>query len=251
MVKAAPTLSVLVLSEDHGKQSVPVLTALLKKMLQLVDGRCATHRIEFLPADEESRAALRGKAHAGHGGQAYRQRLLLAGKIADQLTKQGAPEGFVAYHSDGDRCWSERTDEDCADFHKLRAVVLERLRSPRRGPPRPGSEDVIHGLFLLSPYWEIEAWLYQNLAEAKRICSDRDGGRHLDLFRQWEEAPSGLDEVPDPKEVCCLRDLYNQQLAEHAYPASAAYAADTSFRATVDRLRASAALVRALERTHA
>lgn len=248
MVNARPVLSVLVLSEDRGKQSVPSLTALLKKMLQLVDDACQTQRIEFLPADEELRAALSGKAHAGSRSQAYRQRLLLAGKVADQLAKL-EPEGFVAYHSDADRRWSQRTDGDFADFDKLRDVVADRLRSPRREPSRPDISDRIGGFLLLSAYWEIEAWLYQNIAEAERICQEYDGGRHVPMFRAWAQDPAVIDEIADPKDVCCLHDRYNQRLAERSFPAQAAHKAGTSFHATVARLRGCSALVQVLART--
>lgn len=246
-MKQPPVLSVLVFTEDTGEQVEPALRALLKKMFQLLDGSCGTHRIEFLPGDQEARRALRGKAHGGGSADSHRMRLQLAGKIADQLAKTD-PEGFVAYHSDGDRRWSERSEGDFPDFRRLLAVVIDRLRAPRRQPvaidPRR-----IDRLLLLAPYWELEAWLYQNLEVARALCQQLDERRHLTLFDAWEGSRATLDDVKDTKEACCLHDRHNRVLAETAYPKDEAYAAGASFAATVDRMRTCAALLDALART--
>lgn len=245
-MKPPPLLSVLVMSEDSGEQVGPALFAILKRMFQVVEPACGTHRLEFLPSDDESRNALRGKVHAGPKPAAYRHRLLLAGKIADQLAKAN-PDGFVAYHADADRRWSERTDNDFSDFTRLRDVVAERLRTPRRGGA--GDPSLVDRLFLLGAYWELEAWLYQNLDVARALCREHDGGGHDALFDEWELDRALLDDVKDTKDACCLRDRHNQRLAEEAYPRDAAYAAGASLAASVDRMRTCAALVAALGRT--
>lgn len=245
-MKSTPVLSVLVFSEDSGEQVAPALFALLKRMFQLLEPACGTHRFEFLPADEESRNALRGKVHAGPKPVAYRHRLLLAGKIADQLAKI-VPDGFVAYHADADRRWSDRTEGDFPDFIRLRDVVVERLRVPRRGGV--GNPSRVDRLLLLGAYWELEAWLYQNLDVARALCREHGCGRHEVLFDEWELNRASLDDVKDTKDACCLRDRHNRALAETAYPKDAAYEAGTSFAATVDRMRTCAALAEALART--
>lgn len=241
-------LSVLIFTEDTGAQVEPALRCLLKKMFQLIENCCGTHRIEFLPTDDDSRRALAGKFHAGNTGKAYRDRLQLAGKIADQIAKSD-PEGFVAYHSDADCRWSDRASKEYSDYSRLRDVVAERLRTPRRISGNTIDLDRIERFILLAPYWELESWLYLNVEVARRICEHHDDGNHLSLFDEWEADLAVIDEIENTKDVCCLLDRYNIDLAQNAFPKDKAYAAGTSFAETVNRLKECNSLVEALGRT--
>jgi predicted Rdx family selenoprotein len=242
-------LSLLLLTEDSGAQAHATLEALCKKMLQLVSPGCSTHRIQFLPMDEETRAATRGKAHAARTPKGELKRHLLASKIAVQLLRQDRP-GFTGYHADADRVWSQRSDRDFPDYDKLRELVRQRLVQPQRAVPLPpDARERIERFFLLGAYWEIESWLYQNTDVAIRLCEEHDAGRHVALFRQWATERHTLDEQTNTKDSTCLRDQHNHTLATTAYPAEAAHAAGTSFAQAVETLRRCPALIEALART--
>ena len=248
MVKGAAVLRVLVLSEDTGEQTQPTLEALLKKMFRLVDEHCGTHLCDFRPSDPESRNALRGKANQGANRVGHDRRRLLAGKIATEL----AGDGFVAYHLDGDCRWSEQRGEvDFPGYTELRSVVAELLRSPpRHGAPAVDPSELLKRFLLIAPYWELEAWLYQNIDVAISLCETHDGGRCVPLFREWAARREAIDEIKDTKNACCLTAKHNQELAK-AWPSQPTYECNASFAATVDRLRACQALNEALARTHA
>lgn len=216
-------------------------------MLHLVDELTQTQRIQFLPADEQSRNALAGKRHQGNKAEGRRLRLMIARTIARELERGG----FVAYHSDSDRRWSERSPDDFPDFRRLRAVVEGVLSNPPTERGHAIDPERINRLFLLGAYWEIEAWLYQNTAKAKAVCKQTCDAAHHDQFDEWAANRASLDDLADPKDVCCLADRHNQVLAESAYPASEAYFARASFAACVDRLGACPDLVAALAGTHA
>jgi hypothetical protein len=245
-----PVASILVLSEDTGKQIHFSLVALVRKMLLLVDSRTMTQKIEYVPSDPDAREALRGKIHAGNTDRCYSHRLMLAGKIATELGKP-EPIGFVVYHSDADRRWSEaRGLDDFPDFVKLRAAVVARLGAPRRLRDRVIDESRIERFYLLAAYWELEAWLYQNIDVARRICRQTGCEQHMELFDRWEHSRSDLDELDNTKDSCCLTDRHNQELAEAAFPASAVDGAKASFSATVERLRNSSDLRDALRKSY-
>lgn len=245
-------LSLQLLTEDSGDQAHATLEALCKKMLQLIAPGCGTHRIEFLPADEEARGAMRGKAHAARTPEGDRLCRLLAGKIASHLQRLDIP-GFVAYHADADRVWSKRSERDFPDYEKLRELVRYRLTQIRRERHEvallPDAAQRIERFFLLGAYWEIESWLYQNTDVAIRLCEEHDGGRHVALFHQWATDRHTIDDQADIKDSTCLGARHNQTLATSAYPAEAAHAAGTSFAQAVEALRCCPALVEALART--
>jgi hypothetical protein len=97
------------------------------------------------------------------------------------------------------------------------------------------TKDAALGRFIqLTPFYSIEAWLYQNIAEARRIC-EASCGRHIELFNAWEADRGLLDQVfkPKSKETSCLEDKHNRALAEKSFPAEAAFNADKSYAAAV------------------
>jgi hypothetical protein len=250
VVNSAPLgLSLLILSEDTGKVAYPALMALAKKILWKIDPNVRSHRVELLPADRESQRALGGKAHSGGTAGAYRFRMLLAGKIADQLAKDG-PNGFVVYHADADAKWSDRnSSSDFPDFALLSAAVQNRLGVPRRGG-QPIESARLERLFLWAAYWEIEAWLYQNITEAKTKCKSTGCGLHDEMFSEWLANRAQLDDIANPKDACCLESQHNQELAEKAFPVGEAYDAQTSFAASVDKMAACKELLEALQLTY-
>jgi hypothetical protein len=241
-----PALSVLLCTEDSGGQAHATLAALVGAMLRLVDSECDADLIAILPADEEARLALGGRKARAWTAEGHRNRLRLAAKIADQVARD-QPDGFVAFHFDGDRPWSKEPG-DLRDYEKIRRIVIDRLAEPRRGD-RTYPPERIERLLLVAPYWSIEAWLYQNTPVAKRICvREHPRGRHRNQFASWEHDRASLDEVEKPKERCCLGAKHNQELAETSFPARAVHEAGASFAATVERFRACAPLREALAR---
>lgn len=102
----------------------------------------------------------------------------------------------------------------------------------------------------LVPFYSIEAWLYQNTAEARRLC-EASCGRHLDKIASWEAVRGDLDEEPQPKEQLCLRGEHNLRLATAGFPAEDALKTDKSYAAAVMDLLECPDLCTALARTYA
>ncbi len=103
-------------------------------------------------------------------------------------------------------------------------------------------------LILLVPHYSIESWLYQNTAEAIRICKKKDRGRHTKVFESWEKDRASLDEMKQPKKKSgtCLGNRWNQCLAEKRFPAKAVYDTGKSFARAVEQVRACVPLMEAL-----
>lgn len=133
-------------------------------------------------------------------------------------------------------------------FHDEISTAVRRLvKDDLAKKERQGEEDAIMSrLCLLSPYYSIEAWLYQNTYVAKALCHKHYGGRDVELFEKWEANRALLDDVKRPKEETCLRAKHNRELAELNFPAEPVYYAAASFTESVNRLMACAALCAAL-----
>ncbi|MFS8071802.1 MAG: hypothetical protein ACMG6S_35980 [Byssovorax sp.] len=101
----------------------------------------------------------------------------------------------------------------------------------------------------LTPFYSIEAWLYQNTIEARRLCATACG-RHLEMIKEWEEKGGALDEISKPKEVLCLKDRCSHELASHGFPYEQAFAVGKSYADTVMHLVECDELCAAIVRTY-
>jgi hypothetical protein len=115
--------------------------------------------------------------------------------------------------------------------------------------PRSNAE-IMSRLYLVSPYWCIESWLYQNTVVARDLCHKHYSGRDAKRFEHWQHHRGELDDEDKPKAQICLHDKFNHDLASQSFPARDVDEVGKSFHETVERLRSSPALVAALAATH-
>jgi hypothetical protein len=264
-VSEEAALSIVILTEDDGKDGRATVEALARKMLHLVVPGFGSHRVHFVPRDDREEEAMRGsywkdrgRNPAGRTPEERERRVRLLRYIARRLSQ---PDTFVLFHIDGDRTWADRhTSENATEFDRLVRVALPqvvdrgRANGPRAkvraqpdAPPPPPMH--VDRLLLLCPFRSIEAWLYQNLRAAIDICRREHRGAHAAALQGWEEQRAELDELPAPEQTVCLKKKFNLELATNGFPAGEAYGVKKSFAASVDRLRGCDALTLALERT--
>ena len=251
-------LSIVILTEDSGKDGRAILQALAGEMLDLVAPGYGSHRVAFVPRDAREEEAMRGNIWKtdGKNPQEYERRVRLRRYIARQLC---LPDVFVLFHVDGDRTWSERhTSENIAKFERLIRTTLPQVvdrgrANSSRAKTRTHAEPVpvlhLDHLILICPFRSIEAWLYQNLRRAVHICDREHRGQHVAELEGWESRRDELDELPSPEHALCLGKVFNLELATNGFPAQTAYDVKKSFAESVDRLAGCDALVRALEGT--
>ena len=260
MIEEAAVLSIVILTEDSGKDGRATVEALVRRMLHLVVPGFGSHRVHFVPHDAPGEEAMRGnvwKAEGNPGDHERRVRLLkyLVRKLSE-------PETFVLFHIDGDRPWSERdTSENTAKFERLVRNLPQvadrgranghRTKAPAQASPEPPPLPPLRldHLLLICPFRSIEAWLYQNLRAAIDICGREHRGAHITELQAWEGRRGELDELPAPEHAVCLGKAFNLELAKKGFPAREADEVKKSFATSVDRLRACSALSRALELT--
>lgn len=251
-------LSILLLTEDSGKQGSDTLRALALEMLRLVDAesQLASRKVDFEPLqNEDARLALRANLWKSAESRDERKRVELVRAIANKVME---PNGFVFFHCDGDRRWKKRREsENAVKFEKLirsRVELLLRMQLEQRGIRGQAQdthvEEKMERLCPLTPFYSIESWLFQNTQLAKRFCQERYRGKDVDRFEEWEAERGLLDEVEQLKEEVCLRDGCNLELASQGFPAQAVFEVRKSFTAAVETLRACQPLLQALARTH-
>ena len=248
----APCLSVLVLTEDRAGDSHKTLVALVKRMFLLVDGRCGTHRIRFEPSNAGAQVAMHGNLWKSTDERNRLKRVILGKAIAEKLMEGGECPGFTLFHFDGDRVWSDRAS--CENTPKFEAFV-QRYVEPlvvailKKNGMADEAVERMRRLRRLTPFYSIEAWLYQNTIEARRFCATACG-RHMEMIKEWEEDRGALDEISKPKEVLCLKDRCSHELASHGFPQEQAFAVGKSYADTVMRLIECAELCAAIVRTY-
>ncbi len=249
---------ILVLTEDSGSQAQPTLQKLLKEALKLVeqgvDLNPARIRLEPLPEKEQALRAV--SANKWKEQPPTRETILLLSAIATRLVE---PAGFVVFHFDTDRVWTERHISE--NRQKFEKIIREGVRRILRGEaplpvnqrtrPTLTSEQIdsaLGRLLILSPCYSIESWLYQATTELLAHCQQWHASEeHVQLINSWSMDRTLLDEVSRPKDdaLPCVADHHNAELAK-AFPAEEVWLAERSFFESVERLRSCSALVEAL-----
>lgn len=248
-------MSILVLSEDSADQAYDTVRELTLSVLRLVDEKVRTHRIRFEPLEnKQARRALRAntwKSKKPEDQQAIRD---LHRAIANKLAERN---GFVVFHFDGDRKWTERAkSENCSKFAGFITTIEQVLRDPtvHRGRfPRSESQisEAKERLLPLVPFYSIEAWLYQNTETAIVLCRDLPCGAHQAQLVAWQTDRSLLDELEKPKDALCLRGEFNHDLARTAFPSREVRNVGKSLATAVATFENSTELSGALARTWA
>ncbi|HYO55711.1 hypothetical protein [Archangium sp.] len=260
MTGRAKMLSVMVLTEDSGAGAYDTVQALVKEMLKLLVRGVQTHRIGFTPLENESaRRAMHANLWKSDNPRDERDIRLLIRSIINELLK---PNGFVLYHLDADCPWSEQTASEAGheasanvrEFHSRMCPPIEaglRQELLKRSHDEKEPEKRMKRFRLLVPFYSIEAWLYQNTREARRLCEEGGCGQCPTKLTEWEKDRASLDDVIKPKEALCFQDKYNAHLASSGFPDREVFDADASFTRSVEGLLECDELTGALERTFA
>lgn len=240
---AAPIGSLLVLTEDSGADGHATIIALLKRMLRLIAPEYQSHRLGVEPRDEAAQRAVRGTGWKSADP-----------RVTDMLrtiaTKLGRDDGFVFFHVDGDRPWRDRASSE--NRAKFEGLIRNRVRQLLAGRAVASSADTdrrIARLFLIVPFYSVEAWLYQHTEVALELCRDHYQGRDVERFDAWRQDRASLEEVVQPKDAVCLGATHNLALAGPRYPADEVYAAERSYTETVHTLLACDDLTALLQKT--
>lgn len=252
-----PSLSILVLTEDTAKDAAATVTELVRSILLHAEPTTQTHRIEFRPLDPDDEAAMATRADMWKSTKSDDERFIvaLARRIATKLREES---GFVVFHFDGDRVWSERaTSDNVTKFDLFRNRVRQLLSTPKQhrasargSADRPDAVDpAMQRLLTLVPFWSIEAWLFQNVEVGTRTCQTRKCGRHVSTLSKWKATRSLLDEERKPKTLLCFGSTYNLELARRGFPLSEVVEVRKSLAATVEHFQSCAALRAALRAT--
>ena len=244
--------SVMVLTEDSSTDAYNTVLALVKEMLKLLVPPVQTHRIDFTPLkDTNARQAMHANLWKSTNPRDRSSIVQLIRSIITELLKD---DGFVLYHIDGDRPWSDQASSDNTRQFQARMIppIEAGVRDFLQKHQRAGEHgERMKRLHLLIPFFSIEAWLYQNTREAQRLCEEQGCRQCAPKLSTWEQDRARLDEVPHPKEALCLRDRHNAHLASTSFPARETFDANASFTRTVESLLACDALTSALTRTYA
>lgn len=243
----APLVRIYMLTEDSGSHSHATWTALLKRMCRLVDGSCDTGP-EVLLVEPPERSALQVMSGNGWREQASHRRMVEFWRI---IAEQLKSEKIVVLHVDGDVPWSRR--KDSANVMAVEQVAKRRLRDTLEDVLACTPEEIAARMQFfvpVHPFREIEAWLFHNFDEVRRICTER-GTTLPACVEEWETQMTALEEEEHPKGRMPFKAEHNRDLAEHAFPAERLYLLGSSFYVAVETLKQCAPLRRALESTYA
>lgn len=247
-MKVDPLLTILVLTEDASGGAHATIVTLLKKTFNLLVTGTGTHRIDFQPQSEREHRVMHGN---GWKSRKHRDLVDLRRTIANKLLEdEGGVPGFVVFHFDGDRPWSERAGAENPSLFEerigepVRMLVRDTLARFGRETEVPHR---LHRLVRLIPFYSIEAWLFQNLEALRRLCCGSP--EHTALLTEWQANPASIDDTRKPKEaLSCVGSSHNADLAR-GFPAEQALGAGASYDASVTRMLESEALLAALAKT--
>ncbi|MDO9017831.1 MAG: hypothetical protein Q8S73_33605 [Deltaproteobacteria bacterium] len=236
---SAARASLLLLTEDSGRDAHATHEALVRSMLRLIAPGHDASAIAIEPANDAQRDAMRGNIWDSTKADDRPRRIALVKSIATRLCESNLH--VVLFHYDGDRRWSDRdTCARHATFEKHIVTPVAQLIVSRTEEQRTRA---LSRLLTIVPFYSVESWLYQNTPVALRLCEKHHGGQHAATFTQWATDPGALDEEHKPKDAACLSDKFNRALATERFPAKTVVAVGKSFHAAVERLRGSADLV--------
>jgi hypothetical protein len=230
--------SLLVITEDSGADGHATILAVVKRMLRLVVPDYQTHLLGFEPKDPQAQAALQGTGwkNKSKDPKAQFDRTMALRTIA---TKLGRKDGFVLFHIDGDRTWSERKSSENVELFKERVIEIVRTILIHLLPCSVQDAELkLRRLLPVIPFYSIESWLFQHTDVAIGLLSDRYHGRDVAKFELWASDRTALDDVKKPKEEVCFSDVHNLDCAGPGYPAQAVFDADSSYAACVRSLQA-------------
>ncbi len=238
---SAARASLLLLTEDSGRDSHATHEALVRSMLRLIAPAHDASAIAIEPANDAQRDAMRGNIWDSTKAEDRPRKIALMRSIATRLCESNLH--VVLFHYDGDRRWSER--DHCARHATFAKHIVTPITQHPKFLERTAEQRAaaLARLITIVPFYSVESWLYQNTAVAVRLCEEHHGGRHVESLARFAADRGMLDEERKPKDSVCLSDRFNLALATERFPAKEVCAAGKSFHAAVKRLRESADLV--------
>jgi len=230
----------LVLSEDAAADSRLVIAALAKKMLRfLVTEYIDLEKLIFEPPPHRLRGALSGNGWKSTSPRDQYRYTSLLQTIASHLARDRA---FVIFHYDGDVAWAERNK--CPHDSQFSTKIVDPVKEILRGKfSAEETERRISRIVVLRPFYCIEAWTYQNFAQARALTNNE---ADIKALSQWESTPSLLDEVIRPWEQLTLAKAHNRALADNAFPSERVFSIEKSFFFAVFNMLAADGLHEAL-----
>lgn len=230
----------LVLTEDGGADGHDVIRGLLRCMFCLIDGQTQTQHIKFEPANAKAKVVMQAN---GWEDKKRNDLVYLRRAIAEKL----AEGGFVFFHFDGDKTWSRR--HECKRPDKFREMIVKPVRIILEGKVGVGeAQERLKRLHAITPFYSIEAWLFQNDRVACGLCRGARAQADQTQFMAWAADRRLLDEVDQPKKQVSFKSTNNKALTV-GFPSDAVRQAGQSFAAAMDDLLADDALLAALEGT--
>ncbi|MCW8137533.1 MAG: hypothetical protein KIT58_01360 [Planctomycetota bacterium] len=267
-------LTIVPVSEDGSKRTHDTWAHLVRRLARAVEPACST--APSLLRVEAPTTSLRTSAR-GSGLRRRQPSEVVVGELAT-LLQQGK---FVLVHIDGDTVWSQRTtstavehfEQRVAEPVRKRLVAAIQLQSRQGGPhrrrqrptaspaPEASAADAaaqaaaaaLERLRLVSPYYSVEAWLYQATERAIALAKTHHDGADVETFQAWARERGAVDEVHGLPDTVCLGRQHNAELAAGLTAAVVddVVGAGKSLAACVDHLRRCAPLVAALRATSA
>lgn len=244
----ATPLSILLLTEDTGKNSFETAVEALKHVVSQLDPMPSLELMRISPPHEKTAQAMHWNGWKSAKEQDRWKRVDLAAAIATHLARAGEP--FVVIHMDGDRRWSESESGRLSlNRQQFERILLPPIQAILRNVDRL---DVLDRLLFLMPYYSIEVWAYQNAEVALPLCDrhHRNAPEVRARFEAWALDPASLDEEVNPKGLRGLGSRHNLTLLKEDFPVARAMSAKASFHANVARFQAHAVLVQAFAFAH-
>jgi hypothetical protein len=216
-VSDSPLLSILVLTEDSGRDGFATLRSLVLTIIQKIAPNAQLDLVEIAPTEDDNvLRSMRGNRWMDEKtSESHHYRTTLIQSIATTLGEGG----FVIFHCDGDTSWKKRKESTKrSKFGRLiEPGIRARLCDAVKLTPTK-IEAAMKRVLIVVPHYSIESWLYQNTEEAIRICHTQYAGKDVAQFESWAADRKQLDEVLKPKEAVCLKDKHNHVLATTNFP---------------------------------
>lgn len=242
---SAPRATLLLLTEDSGRDAHATHEALVRSMLRLIAPRHNTSAIVIDGATDDQRSVMRNNGWESRKPENESKRRSLLQSIATKLCESNLH--IVFFHYDGDRPWSDHESYPRKTMFDERVILAIKHQFDHKNLSPEQQERALSRLITIVPFYSVESWLYQNTPVAIGLCQRHHGGQHVATFAQWKADRGALDEEHKPKDTACLSDKYNLALATEHFPATAVDSAGKSFHAAVENLRRSPDLVGLLE----
>lgn len=207
-----PRFSIALLSEDRSEPTWRGLKSLVEKLFRRFEDDGFTPRVDIVPADPNVRPVLIANRWRSTQPRNQAEKRDLWRYLARKLAEPG---GFVLFHYDGDKPWSQRADSPArAQFDReVRTRVAQVLSSHRVAPDEIARK--LSRLIECVPLYSIEAWLFQATQHAVALCCQKHQGAHTKQLTRWSTDRTLLDELDKPKEHSCLGSDHNETLGKH------------------------------------